>query len=238
MASPCFCTVPSYCFVTAYVSRSCVPMLPAPSMNAPTLYFQPLFFIYFLFFCVKYNHLLLLHLSPPPHTHTQPPSQFPSALYLFSLLVAMLQCFMWALQRYTCGVAALVLVVTSKARRVASPIASANWAYRLVCWPGRMYSWRVGGQWGPTEATEVTAIQNPGLPAQRYGLKQDHAPGAEKELLFACFSQRTHAAQPNRLASAPRLCCHVITCFLFSCTTTGIITSALQPIAVIYGVCF
>lgn len=150
----------------------------------------------------------------------------------------MLQRFMWELQRYACSVAALLLGVTSKAQRGASPIASANWAYWPVCRPGRMNSWRLGGQWGPTEATEVTAIQNPGLTAQRYGLKQDHGPGAEKELLFAPVSQRTHASLSNRPASAPRLCCPVIAYFLFLCTATGIITSALQPIAVIYGVCF
>lgn len=92
---------------------------------------------------------------------------------------------MWEPQRYAGSVVALVLGVTSKARRGASPIASANWGYRPVCWTGRMNSWRVGGQWGPREATEVSAIQNPRLPAQRYGVKQDHAPGAEKELLFA-----------------------------------------------------
>lgn len=34
--------------------------------------------------------------------------------------------------------------------------------YWAVYWAGRMNSWRVGGQWGPAEATEVRAIQNLG----------------------------------------------------------------------------
>lgn len=127
----------------------CLPIMrphaPCTLDERPHTLFSTSFFHIFSLFLCKIQPSFI-NPPPTPHTHTQPPSQFPSALYLFSLLVTMLQCFMWALQRYTCGVAALVLGVTSKTQRGASPIASANWAYWLVCWPGRMYSWRVGGQ--------------------------------------------------------------------------------------------
>lgn len=71
--------------------------LPITRPRAPsTLEILPLkLFSYVLLSCVKHIYLLLLHLLPPhtPHllwtlTH---PTQFPTALSLFSLLLAMLQ---------------------------------------------------------------------------------------------------------------------------------------------------
>lgn len=71
----------------------------------------------------------------------------------------------------------------------------------------------------------------PWLPAQRYGVKEDHASGAEKELLFPHGSQRTQpCSQPSRLSktTTPSFSCHVITFSVFLCTATGIITFVLQ----------
>lgn len=71
----------------------------------------------------------------------------------------------------------------------------------------------------------------PWLPAQRYGVKEDHASGGEKELLFPCGSQRTQpSSQPSRLSqtTSPSFSCHVITFSMFLCTPTEIITFVLQ----------
>lgn len=121
-----------------------------------------------------------------------------------------------------------------KAQRGAAPLASANWGYWAVCWAVRMNSWKVGGQWGPAGATEVTTIENLGCRLKGTGVKEDHASGAEKELLFPpVVSQRTQPrSQPSRRSlsqtTAPSFSCHVITFSVFLCTATGIITFVLR----------
>lgn len=71
----------------------------------------------------------------------------------------------------------------------------------------------------------------PWLLAERYGVKEDHASGGKKELLFPHSSQRTQAcSQPSRLfqTTTPSFSCHVITFSVFLCMATGIITFVLQ----------
>lgn len=88
--------------------------------------------------------------------------------------------------------------------------------------------------WRPVGASRGHRGQShskPWLPAQRYGVKEDHASGGEKELLFPRCSQRTQpCSQPSRLSqtTTPSFSCHVITFSVFPCTATGIITFVLQ----------
>lgn len=132
------------------IACPCVEKHPSPSFSP----LQPLFG--------------LSEISPS-HTHTHTPGQF-STLQTLILSIFLspprhAPALMWELRHYACGVVALAWGSALRAQRGASPLfflPLANRGHWAVCWAGKMNSWRIGGQWGPTEATEVTTIQNPG----------------------------------------------------------------------------
>lgn len=102
-------------------------------------------------------HLFFSLLSSKPHPHI-PQLIFPT----FYLSPRHAPALMWELRYYACGAVAFAWGSVLRPRGVLLLLplrTGGDWA---VCWTGRMNSWRVGGQWGPAEATEVTAIQNLG----------------------------------------------------------------------------
>ena len=81
----------------------------------------------------------------------------------------------------------------------------------------------------------------PWLAAQRYGVKEDHASGVEKELLFPCGSQRTQpCSQPSRLSpkQQPHRSLVMWLHFLCSYAQQQELLHLCCSIAIIYGVYF
>lgn len=128
------------------------------------------------------------------------------------------------------GVVALAWGVSSWAQRGAARPASANWGYWAVCWTGRMNSWRVGGQWGPAKATEVTAIQNLGSQLKGTGWKRIMLLEQKKGSCFpVAHKGHSHAAsQADSPKQQPHRSLVMWLHFLLLCTATGIITFVLQ----------
>lgn len=184
--------------------------------------------------------LHLFFFSPKPHPLTYPQLIFPDLLSFLSP-PRHAPALMWELRCCACGAAALawgsalvprgvLLLLPLQTGRVGEEEEEEGGK------PGSVLGWKdeqLEG-WRPVGAGGGHgghSHSKPWLPAQRCGVKEDHASGAEKELLFPRGSQRTQpCSQPSRLSqtTSPSFSPHVITFPVFLCTATGIITFVLR----------
>lgn len=122
--------VASYCQVTAYVSRSRFLVLPAPSTYFPLnsllsfhMFSCPVWNTSISFYSIYYPPSPLTP-HPPLALNSHTPQSISHCFISFLSPPRHAPTIMWEPQRYAGSVVALVLGVTSKARRGASPIAS------------------------------------------------------------------------------------------------------------------
>lgn len=201
LASVCVCAAPSYCIVAAYLFWSCFLALPSPS----TYFFLSLslLFSFIPHICPLFRIPTLCEKhpspSPPLHLFFSPyslwnltltyPGQFSPSLCL-CLLLAMLQC--------SCGNSGIMPVVLWPriGGQFLGPEGCLSFCLCKLGVLGSVLDWKdeqLEG-WRPVGANRGHrghSHSKPWLPAQRCRVKDDHASGVEKELLFPHGSQRT-----------------------------------------------
>lgn len=197
-------------------------------------------FIYPSYICSLFRFPILSeeHPSPTPPLHffpsfpvfatSQSPVNFPDFLSL-SLLLVMLQ--------RSCGNSDITPVVLWP---WPGGIISLGPEARCSSYLGKLgvlgsaqglEGWTAGGleaSGGPTEATEVRAIQNLGSQLKGVGWKRIMLLEERKSSCFSvAYKGHSHAGRLSQ-TTTPSFSCHVITFSEFLCTATGIITFVLQ----------
>lgn len=216
--------VASYCKVTAYVFRSRGLVLLAPPHSSPET--LSALFSYMFSFPVSNTSIAFYSIYYPP-THTQThllwnlthPSQFPTALYLFSLLLAMHQ-----RSCGNCSVTPAVLWPWSwgsllKPRGAPLPLPLQTGGTGQCA---GLEGWTAGGleASGANRGHRGHSHSKPSAPSSKVWGETGSCSWSRKGALVCRFLTKDTCSQPNRPAQTLWFSCHVIAYALFLCPTT------------------